>query len=34
MKPIRSTYNDAVKTFAMTLALNHSLETGERVVID
>jgi len=32
MTPIRSTYADAVKTFAVALALNRSLETGKRVV--
>lgn len=31
MTPIRSTYSDAVKSFAVTLALNQSLETGDRV---
>ena len=32
MTPIRSTYADAVKSFAVALALNRSLETGQRVV--
>ena len=32
MAPIRSDYTDAIKTFAVALALNRSLETGERVV--
>lgn len=33
MKPVRSTYADAVKTFEMVLAINQSLETGERLKV-
>lgn len=33
MKPVRSSYSDSVKTFATVLALNKSLETGERITL-
>lgn len=33
LTPIRSTYPDAVKSFAVALAINRSLETGERVPV-